>query len=398
MFDIIRIRMFQFFEGFALRVYPLAAAKRVCAEGAAGQLPALLEAEGVKRPMLVTGPRIFAGGLAAPITDALDKSGVSCTVFSGVDTEPTEDMASAIAALYRQNGCDGMIALGGGSPMDAAKAALALCARPGCGVARFRGLLKIRRRLAPLIAVPTTAGTGSETTFAAVVTGPGGKYAITDPCLTPRLAVLDPLLTRSLPPEQTANAGMDALTHAVEAYLCVLTNTRDTYRLEESAVSAIFKHLPQAYAHGDDLDARAAMLTASFDAGAAFTRTGLGYAHAAAHAVGARYGIPHGRAVAVALPYVLEEYGEAAQKKLARLARLAGIDSPDEKTAAEGFIAAIRSLNARLGIEKSFPCILSEDVEKLARAAAAEADPVYPAPVMLAPGRCAALIRRIGGM
>ncbi len=382
----------------ALRVYPLGGPTPVRGVDAIREIPSLLAASGAKKPMLVTGPKLYERGLADGVLDALRGSFADFTVFSGVSSEPTEQMAADIAALFTQNACDSMIAFGGGSPIDAAKAALALAARPDKPAFRLRGLLKVRRRLPPLIAVPTTAGTGSETTFAAVLTGGSGKYAITDPCLFPMYAVLDARLTLSLTPSVTADTGMDALTHAVEAYLCVLTNTRETYALCEAAVKAIFSFLPVAYARGSDIEARSELLKASFLAGKAFTRTGLGYVHAISHAVGAAYRIPHGRANAVILPYVLEDYGAAAQKKLARLARVACISADaSDATAAACFIAAIRSMNARIGIGDKLDCIKGADVGRLASLAVMEADPVYPTPVIYDRARCERVILRIAG-
>ena len=167
---------------------------------------------------------------------------------------------------------DFVIAIGGGSPMDAAKAAAALLVRPNRSLSSLAGLLKVRRRIPPFIAVPTTAGTGSETTIAAVITGRDHrKYAVSDLCLIPRYAILDPTLSAGLPPHITAETGMDALTHAVEAYLSRFYNTRKTREQAERAVVTIFSHLERAYHDGASLPDRAAMLQASFDAGAAFT-------------------------------------------------------------------------------------------------------------------------------
>ena len=243
--------------------------------------------------------------------------------------------------------------------------------------------------------MPTTAGTGSETTIAAVVTGSDHhKYAISDLCLIPRYAILDPALTVGLPPHITAETGMDALTHAVEAYLSRFYNTKQTRLLAEHAVVTIFTHLERAYRDGTSLPDRAAMLQASFDAGAAFTRASVGNVHAIAHTLGGLYGVPHGLANAVLLPLVLEDYGKAACPCLARLAALVGLKGESEESLAKAFIAEIRAMNVRMGIPDHFNCIRKEDIPLMATWAAQEANPVYPVPVIYDEARFARVIER----
>ena len=279
--------------------------------------------------------------------------------------------------------------------MDAAKAAAARLARPDKPLSQLVGLLKVRRRIPPLIAVPTTAGTGSETTIAAVVTGSDHhKYAISDLCLIPRYAILDPTLSATLPPRITAETGMDALTHAVEAYLSRYYNTAKTRARAERAVVTIFSHLERAYRDGASLPDRAAMLQASFDAGAAFTRASVGNVHAIAHTLGGLYGTAHGLANAVLLPIVLEDYGAAAYPRLARLARLAGLPGESDEALAKTFIAEIRAMNARMGIPDHFDCIREEDIPQMAAWASSEANPVYPVPVIYDRARFMRVIER----
>ena len=279
--------------------------------------------------------------------------------------------------------------------MDAAKAAAALLVRPNRSLSSLAGLLKVRRRIPPFIAVPTTAGTGSETTIAAVITGRDHrKYAISDLCLIPRYAILDPTLSAGLPPHITAETGMDALTHAVEAYLSRFYNTRKTREQAERTVVTIFSHLERAYRDGASLPDRAAMLQASFDAGAAFTRASVGNVHAIAHTLGGLYGTAHGLANAVLLPIVLEDYGAAAYPRLARLAHLVGIQEASAEASARAFIAEIRAMNARMGIPDHFDCIRSEDIPLMASWACREANPVYPVPVIYDQARFARVIER----
>ena len=317
------------------------------------------------------------------------------SIFSAVEPNPSVETVEKIAEQYRIDRCDCFLVIGGGSPMDAAKAAAALLVRPNRSLSSLAGLLKVRRRIPPFIAVPTTAGTGSETTIAAVITGRDHrKYAVSDLCLIPRYAILDPTLSAGLPPHITAETGMDALTHAVEAYLSRFYNTRKTREQAERAVVTIFSHLERAYRDGASLPDRAAMLQASFDAGAAFTPASVGNVHAIAHTLGGLYGTAHGLANAVLLPIVLEDYGAAAYPRLARLAHLVGIQEASAEASARAFIAEIRAMKARMGIPDHFDCIRSEDIPLMASWACREANPVYPVPVIYDQARFARVIER----
>lgn len=354
----------------------------------------ILRENGLRRPFVVASRRQCADEHFRALQETLDEQDILLSIFSAVETDPSVETVERIASQYRLDRCDCFLVIGGGSPMDAAKAAAARLARPEKTVPQLGGLLKVRRRVPPLIAVPTTAGTGSETTIAAVVTDGHHKYAISDLCLIPRYAILDPTLSTGLPPRITAETGMDALTHAVEAYLSRFYNTGMTRALAESAVVAIFAHLERAYRDGASLDDRAAMLQASFDAGAAFTRASVGNVHAIAHTLGGLYGVPHGLANAVLLPLVLEDYGAAAYPRLAHLARLLGLKGDTEETRAKAFIAEIRAMNARMNVPDRFDCIRDEDIPLMARWAAQEANPVYPVPVIYDEARFARVIER----
>lgn len=354
----------------------------------------ILRENGLRRPFVVASRRQCADEHFRALQETLDEQDILLSIFSAVETDPSVETVERIASQYRLDRCDCFLVIGGGSPMDAAKAAAARLARPEKTVPQLGGLLKVRRRVPPLIAVPTTAGTGSETTIAAVVTDGHHKYAISDLCLIPRYAILDPTLSTGLPPRITAETGMDALTHAVEAYLSRFYNTGMTRALAESAVVAIFAHLERAYRDGASLDDRAAMLQASFDAGAAFTRASVGNVHAIAHTLGGLYGVPHGLANAVLLPLVLEDYGAAAYPRLAHLARLLGLKGDTEATRAKAFIAEIRAMNARMNVPDRLDCIRDEDIPLMARWAAQEANPVYPVPVIYDEARFARVIER----
>ncbi len=355
----------------------------------------ILRENGLRRPFVVASRRQCADKHFRALQEALDEQDILLSVFSSVEPNPSVETVEKIAAQYKFDRCDCFLVIGGGSPMDAAKAAAARLARPERSLSRLAGLLKVRRRVPPLIAVPTTAGTGSETTIAAVITGSDHhKYAVSDLCLIPRYAILDPTLSVGLPPHITAETGMDALTHAVEAYLSRFYNTGMTRALAESAVVTIFAHLERAYRDGASLEDRAAMLQASFDAGAAFTRASVGNVHAIAHTLGGLYGTPHGLANAVLLPLVLEDYGAAAYSRLARLAGLVGLPGETKETRAKAFIAEIRAMNARMGIPDHFDTIREEDIPLMSKWASQEANPVYPVPVIYDEARFARVIER----
>lgn len=355
----------------------------------------ILRENGLRRPFVVASRRQCADKHFRALQEALDEQDILLSVFSSVEPNPSVETVEKIAAQYRLDRCDCFLVIGGGSPMDAAKAAAARLARPERSLSRLAGLLKVRRRVPPLIAVPTTAGTGSETTIAAVITGSDHhKYAVSDLCLIPRYAILDPTLSAGLPPHITAETGMDALTHAVEAYLSRFYNTGMTRALAESAVVTIFAHLERAYRDGASLEDRAAMLQASFDAGAAFTRASVGNVHAIAHTLGGLYGTPHGLANAVLLPLVLEDYGAAAYSRLAHLAGLVGLPGETKEARAKAFIAEIRAMNARMGIPDHFDTIREEDIPLMSKWASQEANPVYPVPVIYDEARFARVIER----
>ena len=365
--------------------------------GSVQKIPELLKKEKVGKAMVVTGPTV-GKKLAPKILAELDKAGVAYTLFAEVEANPSVNTVNRIQKLYIENTCEGFIAIGGGSPMDAAKAAAARVVRPNTPVGSMAGLLRVGKKIPPYIAVPTTAGTGSETTIAAVITDneTHHKYALMDLHLVPKYAVLDPEMTRELPPKITATTGMDALTHAVEAYVCWTYNTEESIRLAEEAVCEIFRYLERAYRDGEDMEARTQMLLASYKAGFAFTRAGVGNVHAIAHTLGGLYNTPHGLANAVILPIVLEDYGEAVQEKLAHLAELTGVkDTGTDAEKAKAFIEEIRAMNRRMSIPSGFDFIREEDIPQMIDWALAEANPVYPVPVVYDKKRCERVIRRI---
>ena len=350
------------------------------------KLPDMLKRKGFRNVMLVTDPGIASLGLLEPLVQWIREEGIQCVVYDKTTANPTIANVEEALQLYKENGCHALIAFGGGSPMDCAKGVGARVARPHKKIQSMRGELKIWKPIPLLVAIPTTSGTGSETTLAAVLTDEKTheKYALNDFVLIPKYAVLDPVLTRGLPPHITATTGMDALTHAVEAYIGK-SNTKETIEDSVSAVKLIFKNLEKAYQNGEDMEARENMQKASFLAGAAFTRAYVGYVHAIAHSLGGEYGIHHGLANAVILPYVLEAYGSSVYISLAELADIVKIgqnlESDQEK--ANAFIAEIKAMNQRMGIPDKLDGILEDDIDMLAKRAAKEANPLYPVPKIM---------------
>ena len=365
--------------------------------GSIRKLPEFIKSKGLNKVLIVTDKGLMGLHLLDSLFEELDKAGVEYVVYDGTQPNPSIENIEDARALYVDNNCQGVIAFGGGSPMDCAKAAAARVTNPKISVRKMRGVLKLHHKLPPFFAVPTTAGTGSETTLAAVVTDTATheKNAINDIRLKPRFAVLDPELTVGLPPHITSTTGMDALTHAVEAYIGK-SNVKSTEAYAEKATKMIFENIEKAYTNGKDIEARDQMLKASFYAGQAFTRAYVGYVHAIAHNLGGQYGVPHGLANAIILPYVLEYYGESAHKRLAKLAEIAGVKTTgSDKEKAEAFIEAIKTLNKNMNIPDGFDMVQEKDIPVIVERALKEGNPLYPVPKIMDKADCEAVIRRM---
>lgn len=364
-----------------------------CAEAAA-----LVREKGKVRPLLVTDAGVRSHGLLEPVLAILSQEGISAEIFDKTAANPTVSDVEAAFSIYREKKCDAVIAVGGGSPMDCAKGVCARAIKPRKSLLKMKGVLKVRGKAPLFIAVPTTAGTGSEATIAAVITDEKThrKFTVLSFCLAPSYALLDPGLTKTLPPAQTAETGMDALTHAVEAYIGRST-TRLTRRLAVEAVTLIKENLIAAYENGGDLAARRNMQLAAYKAGMAFTVSYVGYVHAAAHALGGMYNAPHGRTNATLLPVVLRMYGDSCSVRLSRLARASGIcdGTLSDMDASDAFIAWIEGLNESMGIPPRAE-LRGEDIPLLARHADAEANPLYPVPKLMDAGELEEIFRRGG--
>lgn len=362
------------------------------------QLPQKLK-ENDARCVLVVTDKFLSANLVPPLLEALEKVGVPFVVYDDVVPNPTIECIEAGLAVYNANNCDTVVAVGGGSPMDCAKIIAARSVCPNKPVEKMKGLMKIHTKLPPFYAIPTTAGTGSEVTLAAVISNPAKneKYPINDPCLIPHYVVLDPCLTVGLPPQITSTTGMDALTHAVEAYIGH-SNTKQTKQDAVDAVKLIFDNVTEAYHHGDNLQARGNMQRAAMLAGRAFTRACVGYVHAIGHALGAFYHIPHGLAMSIILPTMLKAYGKSAYKKLAQLADVVGIEGADEKEKAEKFIAKIEAMNAEMAIPAKIGgkfAIDEKDIPEIVARADAEANPLYPCPTLFDKNELSAIVMEL---
>ena len=375
-------RLVQFFVkiGYYFIRYPKA--KVVDGEGSFLSIPTLIKEDNLKKPLIVTDNSLMKLGLINPLIDKFKELDMPFAVFSDVQPNPTCENVMNGYEVYKLEGCDCIVAVGGGSPMDTAKTIGAKAARPKKDIRKFLGLFSIRKKIPMLYAVPTTAGTGSEATLAAVITDEkkNHKIPICDPVLMPRRAILDPKLTEGLPSFMTATTGMDALCHAVEAYTNQTYCTKYENELCEKAVKLIHDNILTVYKDGHNLEARKNMQLAAMYAGRAFSRGSVGYVHAIGHTLGGLYHISHGEAMSVILPKVMRKYGNSAEKRLAMLADIVGIEGKDNSEKANKFIDWIEETNKAMNIRNSFVEIKDEDIDTIIKWAIKEANPVYPCP------------------
>lgn len=348
------------------------------------KVPEQIEKLGIASVLIVTDDVLHNKlHLIDGLKEGLEAKGIKYAVYDKTVPNPTIDNIEEGVALYKENGCNALIAFGGGSPMDCAKGIGCRIARANKEIPKMKGVLKVMKKLPVIFAVPTTSGTGSEATLAAVISNSETheKYAINDPVLIPKYAVLDPSLTLKLPKHITSTTGMDALTHAVEAYIGS-SNTELTKAMAIKATKLIFENLKNAYDNGEDIKARRNMQLASYYAGVAFTRAYVGNVHAIAHTLGGFYGVPHGLANAVILPHILDFYGEKAYVKLSELANAVGIKGTTEAKAKQ-FIQAVKDMNAYMNIPTTIDGIKEEDIPTMVERAFKEANPLYPVPKIM---------------
>lgn len=367
--------------------------------GSAQRLCASIGQFGFRRVLIVTDAVLVRLGLVEPLRRALTEQGIEVAVHDGITPDPTYPVLQAGHEAAQAHRTDALLAVGGGSVIDAAKVIGAMVVT-GKTPQRLIGMLKVSKPMLPLFVIPTTAGTGSEVTVAAVVTDPvkHAKSAVIDPKLVPSAAALDAELMRGMPKPITAATGMDALTHAVEAYLNRWPHA-ETAQHCRAAVRLVFANLQRAYDDGDDLEAREAMALAAFYAGLAFTKAYVGYVHAFSHKIGGLYGVPHGLANAITLPYVLDFLQDEprARARLAELAVAIGAGSADEPQdrLALCFVERVRELNRGVGIPDKIAALKPADVPEIARAAMIEAARDYPVPKTMALAESQSLLARM---
>ncbi|WP_293387563.1 iron-containing alcohol dehydrogenase [Nevskia sp.] len=352
---------------------------------------------GVKNLLIVTDGMLVKLGLLNPMQQRLTELGVRYVVYDGVLPNPTIEQIETGLAMLKREGCTAILAIGGGSSIDAAKV-IAARARNPHKIVHMAGLMRVFFKPMPLYAVPTTAGTGSEVTIAAVVSDPSTtrKFAIMDPKLVPIGAALDGALMTGLPAHITAATGMDALTHAVEAYIS-RNHTPMTDAEALDATRLIMQNLPTAVTDGSNIEARQNMAVASFKAGVAFTTAGVGYVHAIAHNFGAYYHMPHGLANAVVLPRVLDFSKPECTPRLAKLAEVSGLKHGGESDAqlADAFIAHVRKLNADFGIPTQVEKLKAADIPAITGKALSEAHWTYAVPRYMDNSDCQAFISQM---
>ena len=305
-----------------------------------------------KKVLLITDPGLVQAGVAQQVVEMLKQAAVEVEIFDAVEPDPSIQVATKAAEMAKNVKANVLIALGGGSAIDTAKSA-ALLVTNGGYLKDYAGVNKVVKPILPLIAVPTTAGTGSEVTIFAVMSDPDKqeKFTISSALIAPAVAVLDPLLTLKLPPSVTAFTGMDALTHAIEAFTSSIAQPA-TDALALSAIKLVLKHLPVAVGRGDNIKARDGMLQASLLAGIAFNNAFLGLAHAIASPLGGHFHVPHGLANAVMLPYVMEYNLPTAVRRYAEIGCALGLQAVGDtpRAVAEKTVAAITQLARDINI------------------------------------------------
>ncbi len=352
---------------------------------------------GTKKVLLVTDAMLVELGVIDKIKAKLTECNIDFIIYDGIKPDPTNDQVEEGFRLLKENHCEAVLVVGGGSPIDASKVISALSTNH-IPIQKMAGWFKLKHPCLPLYAIPTTAGSGSEVTIAAVVSDPVSfkKSSIVDPKLVPVMAALDGTLMTGIPPAITAATGMDALTHAIEAYIS-LHATPETDQDALAAIQLIIKNLPKAFSDGGDLTARENMALASCYAGMAFTKANVGYVHAISHNFGAYYHTPHGLANAIALPYILEYSKDACSDRLAQLAKACNlpIDNRSTLEQAEAFIKHIREMNKALNIPSKLADLKREDIPGIAKSALEEAHYTFPVPKYMNQSTCEAILHKM---
>ena len=378
------IRLFQRVMKHALYIIPWGMPKLLEGIDCIERLPSVIQQDGHSKVLIVASNSVYKNGFMNSMLHEMERLHISHVMYCGISPNPLDTEVEYGVELYNTNGCDAIIAFGGGAPMDCAKAIGARIARPNKSIAQLQGVYKVLKKTPDVYAVPTTSGTGSETTVASVITEASThhKASINDMFLMPKYAVLDPKLTVSVPPRITATTGLDALSHAVEAYTNHAYNTKLENNFAKEAVRLIYENLYTAYCDGSNIEARMHMQKAAFYAGRAFTRGCVGNVHAIGHTLSGLYGVSHGEAMGILLPLVMRAYGDKAHFRLSELADVCGIQGNSVGEKAEAFISWIEEMKKKMNISEYPNCICETDVDQMVNWSYAEAVPLYPTPVV----------------
>jgi len=393
----------QYYKGLAkalkiaASIIPMPKPTLFTGKGSSLELCKAISQLGIKKVMLVSDKVLVNLGLLDDIQTCLTENGVEFVVYDGILPDPTYDQIESGLEVLQNNHCEAILAVGGGSPIDASKA-IAARATNSKSLQKMAGLFKLRKTPLPLFAIPTTAGTGSEVTIVSVVSDPitHQKTPIIDPRLVPMMAALDGGMMLGLPPSVTAATGMDALTHAIESYISVnATSETDSYGL--AATRLIMENLEIAVHDGSNIEARQNMAMASYYAGLAFTKASVGYVHAIAHNFGAHYSTPHGLANSIVLPHVLDYSKDEIIDRLAELAKVSGLKTGREskKQLANKFINRIRSMMRSFDIPEQLDSLKTSDIPTIAKQALEEAHMNYPVPKYMNQKVCESILSKM---
>ena len=355
---------------------------------------------GLRKLLIVTDQALYDMGLLNPILASLETLGMPYNLFTDVTPDPSFSVVESGLRRYRSANCDAVLAIGGGSSIDAAKV-IALAATNEVEPVQLVGILKGRKPSAPFFVITTTAGTGSEATIGAVISQDRNhkKELVIDTKMVPLVAALDPDLMKGLPPHITAATGIDALTHLVEAYLSEMASVETDY-YARSGIQMIFENLPVVYKRGNNIKAREKMALASYYGGLTINIAGLGYVHAFAHQLGANYRLPHGESNAKVLPHILEFNKSVKTARMAEIARFLGLErsGDSDMELAEKFIDAVRKLIQSVGIEPTVKKLKRGDFEAIIYAAFKEANATYAVPKYMSYDEADELLSRLSGM
>lgn len=385
-------RTYQFIETMMIRIKPIKPRGLVSGINSVNKIGEIIKNKNISSTLIVTTKGMVDRGTINPLCKSLDSNNIKYKIYSAVEPDPSIDLVEMAVKMYKENGLKSIIAFGGGSCMDLAKILGARIVKPNKLVTELSGIFKIRKELPFFIAVPTTCGTGSEVTAAAVITdkscNPARKFTIMDYRIVPDVAVLDASLLKTLPSNIIAQTAMDAFTHAMESY----TNKFSSKKMQKYAIKAMMlinENLVDVIEENSDSDSDVALekkqnlLKASYYAGISFTNAFVGYVHSVAHAIGAIYHLPHGLCCAVLLPNIMDKYGASVEVKMSKIAKSLNINLKPNQSYLYAVTDYLRNLNSKIGIPNSFERLDSRDFDIISQRAVKEANPSYPVPKIL---------------